>query len=106
MLRSSLTFKMSYRSSEEIQETEIHMTRTKLPGASMNKDTWNSLRKSEQEIWDKLQDSTKKKILQYAIERAQKKSSTANVNQTSISDTQADNGVGSSSGDSEASTSR
>jgi hypothetical protein len=90
---------------EEPQESEIHMTRTKLPGASMNKDTWNKLGKSEQEIWDQLQDATKKMILQYAVERAQKKSSTASVNQVSTSDTQTDNGVGSPGDDSEASAS-
>jgi hypothetical protein len=90
------------RISEELQESEIHMTRTKLPGASMNKETWNALGKKEQDIWDQLQDATKKKILQYAVERAQKKSSTASVNQVSTSDTQTDDGTGSSGVDSEA----
>ena len=86
---------------EGLQEAEIHMSRTKLPGASMNKETWNALAKKEQDIWDQLEDATKKKILQYAIERAQKKSSTASVNQISTSETQTDDGVGSPSSDTE-----
>jgi CBS-domain-containing membrane protein len=71
----------------------------------MNKETWNALAKKEQDIWDQLEDATKKKILQYAIERAQKKSSAASVNQVSTSETQTDNGVGPPSSDIEVSAS-
>ena len=51
---------------EEQQEFEIHFTKGKVLGSTMNKETWNSLDKEEQALWDKLKDSTKRKILQYA----------------------------------------
>jgi len=61
-------------------EFQVNVTKSKMPGSSMNKETWNSLDKEEQALWDKLKDSTKRKILQYAKDRSTKRSE-AKVNQ-------------------------
>jgi hypothetical protein len=66
----------------EVEQSEfsIHVTKGKMPGSSMNKETWNSLDKEEQAIWDKLKDSSKRKILQYAKDRAGKKEKEVKIN--------------------------
>ena len=71
-------------------EFSVNVTKGKIPGSSMNKETWNSIEKDDQAIWDQLQDSTKKKILQYACDRAQKKPTTGRINHTSISEDHAE----------------
>jgi 1,2-phenylacetyl-CoA epoxidase PaaB subunit len=55
----------------------------------MNKETWNSLDKEEQALWDKLKDTTKRKILQYAKDRATKKEKGAKVNVVTLEDEEA-----------------
>jgi hypothetical protein len=70
------------------QEIMVNVLKGKMPGSSMNKETWNSIDKDDQVTWDKLGDGTKKKILQYAYDRAQKKTPSAKVNQTAICEEQ------------------
>jgi hypothetical protein len=67
-------------------ELFVNVLKGKTPGSTMNKETWNSIDKNDQAIWDKLGDGTKKKILQYAYDRAQKRVTNAKVNKTSISE--------------------
>ena len=72
----------------EVEQSEfsIHVTKGKMPGSSMNKETWNSLDKEEQAIWDKLKDSSKRKILQYAKDRAGKKEKEVKINMVEVTD--------------------
>jgi hypothetical protein len=74
----------------EVEQSEfsIHVTKGKMPGSSMNKETWNSLDKEEQAIWDKLKDSSKRKILQYAKDRAGKKEKEVKINMVEVTDTE------------------
>jgi hypothetical protein len=74
---------------EEEQEFAIHFTKGKVLGSTMNKETWNSLDKEEQALWDKLKDTTKRKILQYAKDRATKKEKEAKVNVVTLEDEEA-----------------
>ena len=69
---------------DETNETSINVMKGKVPGSTMNKETWTSIDKNDQAIWDQLQDATKKKVLQYASDRARKKATTGKVNQTSV----------------------
>ena len=45
----------------------------------MNKETWDSLSTEGKATWDKLEESDKRKVLQYAMNRAKKESIDANV---------------------------
>jgi hypothetical protein len=74
----------------EVEQSEfsIHVTKGKMPGSSMNKETWNSLDKEEQAILDKLKDSSKRKILQYAKDRAGKKEKEVKINMVEATDTE------------------
>ena len=42
----------------------------RLPGASMNKETWQAISTEGKVTWDKLTEADKKQILQYATQRA------------------------------------
>jgi hypothetical protein len=57
---------------DPIEALDIHMANQmkRLPGASMNKDTWKTISDDGKVTWDKLSESDKKKILQYATQRA------------------------------------
>ena len=50
---------------------EAYAATQRTPGASMNKETWTSLTRKSQEIWDSLDPSEKAKILNYAHSRAE-----------------------------------
>jgi hypothetical protein len=69
---------------DEITELMVNVTKRRTPGATMNKDTWKSISKEGQEIWDKLSSSDKQKILQYAMKRGTSKG-TATVNEAVLS---------------------
>jgi hypothetical protein len=69
---------------DDDRELSINVMKGKLVGSSMNKETWNSIGKENQTVWDQLDDRAKKTILQYAYERAQKKANVAKVNQTVV----------------------
>jgi hypothetical protein len=64
---------------DEINEFCVNVMRRRVPGASMNKDTWESLSSEGKSTWDKLEEGDKRKILQYAAKRADKGSISANV---------------------------
>jgi hypothetical protein len=76
---------------DEINEFCVNVMRRRVPGASMNKDTWESLSGEGKATWDNLDESDKRKILQYAAKRAEKGTIDANV--TDI-DTEHDDGEG------------
>ena len=64
----------------------INELKRRMPGSSMNKDTWNSLSTDGQSTWDKLSDTDKAKILKYAAQRAGKPTRLANVHQQETMD--------------------
>jgi hypothetical protein len=64
---------------DEINEFCVNVMRRRAPGASMNKDTWESLSAEGKSTWDKLEEADKRKILQYAAKRAEKGAISANV---------------------------
>jgi hypothetical protein len=63
----------------EINEFFVNVMRRRTPGASMNKETWDSLSAEGKATWDKLEEADKRKVLQYAAKRAEKGSIDANV---------------------------
>jgi uncharacterized protein (UPF0128 family) len=67
----------------EATEYFVNMTKKRAPGATMNKETWQTISEDGKTIWDKLTSSDKQKILQYAMKRAAAKE-TVSVNQTMI----------------------
>jgi hypothetical protein len=70
----------------EITEYFVNEMRRRMPGSSMNKATWESLSKEGRSVWDTLSDGDKKKILQYAVDRAEKPVIQANQHETSTPD--------------------
>ena len=64
-----------------LNEINVHMPNQlkRLPGASMNKETWNAISNEGKTTWDKLSEHDKKKILQYAMQRAEKPTVDANT---------------------------
>jgi hypothetical protein len=76
---------------EEINEFLINAMRRRTPGASMNKETWDSLSDEGKATWDKLEESDKRKVLQYAMNRAKKESIDANVTEVQDEDTVEEN---------------
>jgi predicted Fe-S protein YdhL (DUF1289 family) len=48
----------------------------------MNKDTWESLSPEGRETWDKMDSGDKRKVLQYAKQRADKKTMDANAHES------------------------
>ena len=68
---------------DEITEYFVNMTKKRAPGATMNKDTWQTISEEGKTVWDKLTNSDKQKILQYAMKRAEAKGGIS-VNQTMI----------------------
>ena len=65
---------------EEMTEYFVNMAKKWAPGATMNKETWQNISEEGKSIWDKLNNSDKQKILQYAMKRAAAKE-TISVNQ-------------------------
>ena len=55
-----------------LDELEVYMAtqNRRLPGASMNKETWQAISTEGKVTWDKLTEADKKQILQYATQRA------------------------------------
>ena len=68
---------------DEITEYFVNMTKKRAPGATMSKDTWQTISEEGKTVWDKLTNSDKQKILQYAMKRAEAKGGIS-VNQTMI----------------------
>ena len=54
----------------EIADYIINVAKRRAPGASMNKETWQSISEEGKAVWDKLSNGDKQKILQYAMKRA------------------------------------
>ena len=65
---------------EEMTEYFVNMAKKRAPGATMNKETWQNISEEGKSIWDKLGNSDKQKILQYAMKWAATKE-TLSVNQ-------------------------
>ena len=66
---------------DELAQLEAYMSRQRVPGSSMDKETWQSLDKSTHSAWDMISPEDKAKILSYAMERANKnKQAAANRN--------------------------
>lgn len=85
---------------DEINEFLVNAMQRRMPGASMDKDTWESLSPEGKATWDKLEASDKRKVLQYAKQRAEKSSKdtiSANTHEGTLAgnDEQVDNGDGS-----------
>jgi hypothetical protein len=64
---------------DEINEFMVNVMRRRSSGATMNKETWESLSPEGKATWDKLDPGDKRKVLQYAMQRADKASIDANV---------------------------
>ena len=60
-----------------LDELEVYMANQtrRLPGASMNKETWQAISNEGKVTWDKLNGADKKQILQYATQHAATKPS-------------------------------
>jgi hypothetical protein len=65
----------------EIAEYFINATSRRAPGATMRKETWQTISEEGKSIWDKMSNSDKQKILQSAMKRVAAKESLS-VNQT------------------------
>lgn len=50
----------------------VNAVSRRMPGSSMDKETWSSLQQGTKDIWDKIDATDKLKILEYAKKRAQK----------------------------------
>jgi hypothetical protein len=61
----------------------VNMAKKRAPGATMSKETWQNISDEGKSVWDKLSNSDKQKILQYAMKRATAKE-TITVNQAVI----------------------
>ena len=57
----------------KIADYAINMARQRAPGASMNKETWQSISEDGKAVWAKLSNRDKQKILQYAMKRVSPK---------------------------------
>jgi hypothetical protein len=68
---------------EEMTEYFVNMAKKRAPGATMSKETWQNISDEGKSVWDKLSNSDKQKILQYAMKRATAKE-TITVNQAVI----------------------
>ena len=69
------------------QEIKVFMSRLR---PRMNKETWQSLEQSEQELWDQLSDEAKSKILSYAKNRQERSTRTANAHEFGNDESQED----------------
>ena len=70
--------------SNEITDYLVHEIRRRMPGSTMNKATWDSLSKEGRTVWDTLSDGDKKKILQYAQDRAARPDIQANQHESNV----------------------
>ena len=64
-----------------ITDYVVNLTKNRVSGASMNKESWQTISEDGKAIWDKLSNSNKQKVLQYTMKRAAAKRSLS-VNQT------------------------
>lgn len=71
---------------QEIAAFMVNSIQRRTPGASMNKDTWESLSPEGRETWDKMDSGDKRKVLQYAKQRADKKTMDANAHESNPPD--------------------
>lgn len=62
----------------DIEEMLVHLMKRRAPRTSMNKETWASLSAEGKTTWDKLNESDKRKVLQYVTKRNEKDSMEAN----------------------------
>ena len=68
---------------DALAELEAYMSRQRIPGSSMNKETWQSLEKATHSAWDMISPDDKAKILNYAMERAERNRQAAAMHQRS-----------------------
>ena len=57
---------------EYLDTLAAHVTRRRLPGASMDRETWNAISPEGQSVWDTLTDEDKTRILSHAKKRTDK----------------------------------
>jgi len=67
-----------YEEPSDIDEMLVHLMKRRAPRTSMNKETWESLSAEGKSTWDKLNESDKRKVLQYVTKRNEKDSMEAN----------------------------
>jgi hypothetical protein len=65
----------------EINEFMVNAMQRRGTGASMNKDTWESLSPEGKATWDKMDSGDKRKVLQYAKQRSEKTSVSVNLHE-------------------------
>ena len=68
---------------DAMAELEACMSRQRVPGSSMNKDTWQSLEKATHSAWDIISPDDKAKILNCAMEQAEQNRQAAAMHQHS-----------------------
>jgi hypothetical protein len=67
----------------EINEFLVNAMQRRTSGASMNKETWESLSPEGKATWDKMDANDKRLVLQYAKQRADKATTSINTHETS-----------------------
>jgi hypothetical protein len=67
----------------EINEFLVNAMQRRTPGASMNKETWESLSPEGKATWDKMDANDKRLVPQYAKQRADKATTSINTHETS-----------------------
>ena len=68
---------------DALAELEACTSCQRVPGSSMNKETWQSLEKATHLAWDMISPNDKSKILNYAMERAERTRQAAAMHQRS-----------------------
>jgi hypothetical protein len=71
----------------EITEFCVNQMKRRMPGSSMDKETWNALSEGGKKTWDALPDTDKLKVLQYAKKRAEKAKVDVNQHSTEAHET-------------------
>jgi hypothetical protein len=72
--------------SNNIDEMLVHLMKCRAPRTSMNKETWESLSAEGKTTWDKLNETDRRKVLQYVTKRNEKDSMEANQHEVIESD--------------------
>jgi hypothetical protein len=75
-----------YEESNDVDEMLVHLMKRRTPRTSMNKETWESLSTEGKSTWDKLNDTDKRKVLQYVTKRNEKDSMEANQHEVTETD--------------------
>ena len=64
---------------DDVAALDAFMAAQRVPGSSMNRDTWNSLDKATHSAWDLISPEDKAKILSYAEERATRRAAASDT---------------------------